>query len=195
MTNTETHVSREWTVGGYQVDPANVDHWRPWRNIQISVQLETEVRQALDECLALCAKHVGEESHDAFISRLLIEEAGVNLYGHGKQGSPVHPSKLSFQITEQPPRSGDLHFTLSLEDDLPPFSIDELPDPTFDERLEEVTGRGIRLIRELCRAKIRQVPTDRGGKYMIYEWKKPQHSLTDVGLPEKQLAASEENPS
>ena len=73
-----------------------------------------------------------------------------------------------------------------MQDDLPRLDIDSLPDPTWDEQLEEVTGRGILLIRKLCRVKIDQVelPSDIGGKHMEYQWRSPKFTLREVGFDE-----------
>lgn len=180
------HTEREWLVGGYEVPHDQEDQWRAWRDIKIARKLVKEIRAALDECLAICHELVGQDSGDGYDAKLLMHEAAVNMYGHGKRGSPINPSQISFRAEVLHPEEPFFRFVLSMHDDQPQFDINGLPDPRYDENLEEVTGRGILLIRSRCRARIAQVPHEVQGKYMVYEWQSPKYSLAEVGLAEEE---------
>ena len=179
MTDTQKVVVHEkaWSVGGIPESDHHQLEWSPWRDIQVATVLREQIAAVAEECTVLLEPIVGKlgESKQAFLVKLLFDEASVNLWGHGKKGNPTKFSEISLKVeahrlAEEVVRH---RFELSMQDDCDPFDIDNLPDPTFDERLEEVTGRGIKLILSLCLAKIRQIPLDGGGKKMVYEWHHP----------------------
>ncbi len=192
----EPHVlfERQWVVGGFEVHPdvANTENWRAWRDIHICILLEEQVRSAIEECFALTMPLTGDTSTQASSNtRVFLEEAAINLLGHGKKGVPTRPSEILFRALELNAQDPSYLFQLRMQDDLPRWDIDNLPDPTLDENLEKETGRGIHLIRWACRVKIHQVelPPDIGGKHMEYEWRSPKYTLREVGFDEDEPSA------
>ncbi len=185
--------ARRWVVGGFEetADFENQDVWRKWREIHISVRLEQEVRVAIQECFSIIEPLVGGlDTRPGFNSQLLLDEACVNLTGHGKKGLPNRPSEITFSAHELDPATASYLFRMTMEDDLPLLDLSALPDPTWDENLEEITGRGIMLIRKQCRARITQKDLpETGGKRMQYEWRHPSYSLKDVGYDEDEPSA------
>ena len=181
---------RQWIVGGFEelAEHSDETRWRKWRDIYISTRMEQEVRDAIEECFSLTKSLVGDkDTSDGFNARLLFEEAAINLCGHGKKGLPTKPSEIRFSAHELDPRNQSYVFRLSMQDDAPILDLSTLPDPRWDERLEQVTGRGILLIRKKCRARIKQIEhPETGGKFVIFKWRKPSYSLADVGFPDEE---------
>lgn len=189
----EVLVSESWTIGGYEVDPHDSNAWRKWREKFVAARLEDEVKVIFGQCQELIVPIIGDHrTPSGFKATLLLEEARVNLWGHGKDGNPSRQSEISFRVERIADGDKQHHrFLLRTQDDKPVFNIENLPDLTYDENLCQVTGRGILLIRRNCRAIIRQTSDDAGGKFIEYEWRDPEYSLSHLGLPEDPTETTE----
>lgn len=72
--------------------------------------------------------------------QLAIEEAIINAVEHGNQSDPLK------HVTVEYSAAGD-QFEISIADEGHGFKPDEVPDPSSDENLNKVTGRGLALMR------------------------------------------------
>jgi serine/threonine-protein kinase RsbW len=101
-------------------------------------------RQAIDraqsEVLA-AAEALGYPKASRFAVRLALEEAISNAFRHGHRGLPEDATvRLEYSADEREIR-------LSVEDKGPGFRPQDVPDPTLDANLEQLSGRGMVLIR------------------------------------------------
>lgn len=98
-----------------------------------------EIDRAEEAILGLLDQQ-GYPASSQFAVRLALEEALNNAFGHGHAQLPDKPVRLAYRITP-----GEL--TLTIEDQGPGFDPGSVADPTLDENLENISGRGMLLIR------------------------------------------------
>jgi serine/threonine-protein kinase RsbW len=82
---------------------------------------------------------LGYTSHSQFAIKLALEEALINAIKHGNRLDPKKKVHIEFSVTPK-------QLEVTIEDEGPGFSRDEVPDPTLQENLEKCSGRGILLI-------------------------------------------------
>lgn len=76
-----------------------------------------------------------------FAVRLALEEALTNAFRHGHRTLPCDtPVTVDLVV-------GPQEVTITVEDQGPGFSPDDVPDPTLDENLDKPAGRGLMLMR------------------------------------------------
>lgn len=101
--------------------------------------LPSEIKRVEDVLLpTLRAKGYGERV--LFSIRLALEEAIINAIKHGNKLDSTKKVKVQFDIDEE-------KTVLRVEDEGEGFSPADVPDPTLEENLEAVAGRGLALMR------------------------------------------------
>jgi serine/threonine-protein kinase RsbW len=123
---------------------------KPLRFIIPSVNVEGHhvQKRILDEV----ARH--QYSDDAaFAISLSLEEAMINAIKHGNKEDPSKKVMVEAQVTPD-------QVEIVIEDEGPGFDRSSVPDPTSDENLERLHGRGILLME----AYMTKVEFSRGGR-------------------------------
>ena len=87
----------------------------------------------------------GWPMRDVFGVRLALEEAMVNAIKHGNRMEPDKQVRIACELTAD-------EITVVIEDQGDGFKLEDVPDPTEDENLENPGGRGIMLIRSFMNA-------------------------------------------
>jgi serine/threonine-protein kinase RsbW len=77
---------------------------------------------------------------EIFGIQLAVEEAIINAVEHGNESDPLKHVTVEYSTTPG-------EFEISIADEGPGFKPDEVPDPSRDENLGKVTGRGLALMR------------------------------------------------
>jgi len=72
-----------------------------------------------------------------------VLEAVNNAIAHGNKFSPEKSVNISLKFTKD-------KFSVSVKDEGPGFSPDNVPDPTLPENIEKVSGRGVFLMMKLA---------------------------------------------
>lgn len=123
----------------------------------------------LEEGLVAAVEREGYPPAAQFALRLALDEAILNAFRHGHRELPHLPIQVSYRVESDRVR-------ITVEDQGPGFSPDEVPDPTLDENIERSSGRGLMLIR----AYMSEVEfNDRGNRLsMIYVRPRPAKSAT-----------------
>jgi serine/threonine-protein kinase RsbW len=107
------------------------------------VELVNE-RSAIDRVLnevTDAAAAMGYSKASRFAVRLSMEEAISNAFRHGHKGLPGQtPITVTYDVNEQ-------EITITVEDRGPGYRPQDVPDPTLDANLEQLSGRGMMLIR------------------------------------------------
>jgi serine/threonine-protein kinase RsbW len=99
-------------------------------------QIEAVREQIVDALRDLNYPHAS-----CFAVRLAFEEAVSNAFTHGHKGLPEDtPVRVSYSV-------GPDEVQIAVEDAGPGFDPGSIPDPTLDENLESLSGRGLLLIR------------------------------------------------
>jgi len=111
--------------GGWHVESFNSSMVRA-RVVQATI---------LSEC-----QRQGFNEDQQFAIRLALEEALVNAIKHGNQMDPAKIVRVRYRVTPE-------SLTITIEDEGPGFNPATLPDPTTDENLQQLAGRGILLMR------------------------------------------------
>jgi len=110
---------------------------------RVTVSL-TEDRARIDEIEQEIVGSIEREGYpkaSAFAVRLAFEEAVINAFKHGHKDLP-DDTEITVEYEIGPDR---VH--LVVHDQGPGFRPEEIPDPTLEENLEAVSGRGIMLIK------------------------------------------------
>ena len=96
---------------------------------------------SIEDLVVEAAQDLGYPRSACFAVRLALEESLVNAFHHGhKTLSKTAPVKVCYCVCHD-------RITLSIEDQGPGFSPQQVPDPTLDENLETPGGRGLVLMR------------------------------------------------
>jgi len=74
-----------------------------------------------------------------FAIKLALEEALINAIKHGNKEDPRKKVRIQCRVTDQ-------EAEIIIEDEGPGFDRSSVPDPTSDENLERLHGRGILLM-------------------------------------------------
>ncbi len=90
--------------------------------------------------LADSLRQAGYGETACFAVRLAVEEALANAFNHGHADAPDEPVVFSFHVNAD-------RVEIEVEDQGPGYCPDEVPDPTVDENLESLSGRGLVLMR------------------------------------------------
>lgn len=106
----------------------------------VTVSNDTDQRRDVERRFLEDVDRQGYPEISKFPLRLALEEALVNAFKHGHRDLPDHPVRVSWKVERQ-------RITLSVEDQGPGFSPEEVPDPTAPEALEKPSGRGLMLMR------------------------------------------------
>ncbi len=160
-------------IGGYSAEesasmPVHIIEER--NNMRVPVQLKKDVAVAV-QLFRGVMDAVGDPEQ-AFNRLMVAEEASMNMLLHGNCGNPELSSMAKLVIERS--RDGTRHrisYTLSLDDHAPIFDPSTVPDPTAEENLEKLTGRGLLTIKNIGHATLRQIPNPGGGKTVEYTWK------------------------
>lgn len=105
-----------------------------------------------------------------FAVRLAFEEALSNAYRHGHKHLPADThAHAGYAVTPE-------EVTLYIRDQGPGFDPGAVPDPTLDENLENISGRGLMLIR----AYMTSVTHNKSGTEVRMVYRKPP---AGTGLP------------
>lgn len=98
-----------------------------------------EVNRA-EAAVLVTLKTCGFDAADRFAIKLALEEALANAIKHGNE------SDASKSVTvEWTAAAGEVRITVT--DEGPGFTPDDVPDPTLDENLTKPSGRGVMLMR------------------------------------------------
>lgn len=120
----------------------------------------------LENALVEAAERRGYSKASRFAIRLSLEEALMNAFNHGHEGLPPEtPVTVEFRIDDD-------SVSISVEDRGPGYSPDSIPDPTLDENLEQLSGRGLVLIRAYMSSVVHNAKGNR--IEMIYRKPKPK---------------------
>ena len=92
-------------------------------------------------------------SDAAFAIRLSLEEALINAIKHGNKLDPKKKVTVQAEVTPD-------HAEIIIEDEGPGFDRSSIPDPTADENIDRLHGRGILLME----AYMTEVEFTRGGR-------------------------------
>ncbi|MFG0331682.1 MAG: ATP-binding protein [Phycisphaerales bacterium] len=92
-----------------------------------------------DEITARCLEE-GFDQAATFAIRLAFEEAVSNAFRHGAGDDPDAIVRITWEVS-------DGRVFLRVDDQGPGFDPDAVPDPTLDENLERLSGRGLLLMR------------------------------------------------
>ncbi len=87
-------------------------------------------------------RDAGWEGRDYFHVQMASEEALVNAVTHGNKESPDKQVEIEIHISAE-------EVNMRFKDEGSGFNPNSLPDPRSEERIEEVHGRGVWLIREM----------------------------------------------
>ena len=99
-----------------------------------------EIDRAQGQVLA-AAEALGYPKASRFAVRLALEEAISNAFRHGHRGLAEDETvRLEYSVGAQ-----EIH--LAVEDKGPGYRPQDVPDPTLDANLEQLSGRGMVLIR------------------------------------------------
>jgi serine/threonine-protein kinase RsbW len=82
----------------------------------------------------------GYDEDATFAIKLALEEAMTNAVRHGNRGDGTKHIHVSFRVTPEA-------VVISIRDEGPGFSPEEVPDPTTPDRIALPSGRGIMLMR------------------------------------------------
>ncbi|MCK5655911.1 MAG: ATP-binding protein [Candidatus Aureabacteria bacterium] len=85
-------------------------------------------------------KELNVDEEKKFKIRLCVEEALINAVKHGSNLRPEAKIKVDFEIDKE-------QFKISIEDEGNGFDYEHTPDPTFEEGINKLTGRGVFLIK------------------------------------------------
>ena len=97
------------------------------------------------------AQHYDEQS--TFAIRLALEEGLMNAIKHGNKLDPKKKVTVQAEVTPD-------HAEIIIEDEGPGFDRSTIPDPTADENIDRLHGRGILLME----AYMTEVEFTRGGR-------------------------------
>ncbi len=85
-------------------------------------------------------KELNVDEEKKFKIRLCVEEALVNAVKYGSNLRPEAKIKVDFEIDRE-------QFKISIEDEGDGFDYKHTPNPTFEEGLNKLSGRGVFLIK------------------------------------------------
>ncbi len=91
-------------------------------------------KRIMDE---VAAHHFNEDA--VFAIKLALEEALINAIKHGNKEDPHKKVRIQARVTDQ-------EAEIIIEDEGPGFDRSSVPDPTTEENLERLHGRGILLM-------------------------------------------------
>lgn len=118
----------------------------------------------LEETITTEAEGLGYAKSSRFAIRLALDEAITNAFKHGHQQlSRELPILVEYQVRPN-------EVLLAVEDQGPGFNPANIADPTRDENLEQISGRGVILIR----AYMASVKFNNRGNRIEMIYKKPR---------------------
>ncbi|MGC9260000.1 MAG: ATP-binding protein [Phycisphaerae bacterium] len=109
-----------------------------WLRMEIPSDLQRV--QDIEEAVLSQCQHYSYTNRDLFALKLAIDEAVANAVKHGNRGNPEKHVRIKYRVT---PHRADV----VVEDEGPGFNPASLPDPTQEDQLTSLHGRGILLMR------------------------------------------------
>lgn len=94
----------------------------------------------IEEILRVLETH-GWSEHDIFSIHIAVEEAVVNAIKHGNEYDPEKSVLVTCRLTSD-------YLRIEVTDEGGGFKLEDVPDPTDEERLEIPSGRGLMLMNE-----------------------------------------------
>lgn len=107
-----------------------------------TIPSSTDEGHAIIEQLLRALDEAGWEGSDLFHVQMAAEEAMVNAVTHGNKKNSALVVELEFKVSPA-------QVFLRVKDQGEGFCPDEVPDPTDDDHLEVVHGRGVFLIQKM----------------------------------------------
>lgn len=101
---------------------------------------DTTAGQEVQEAIIRLLESRSYSDRDVFGVRLALEEGIVNAIKHGNRMDKSKSVRINCHITSE-------RVQVTIEDEGPGFTIEDVPDPTADENLEKPCGRGIMLMK------------------------------------------------
>lgn len=83
----------------------------------------------------------GWTESDMFAIHMALEESIMNAIKHGNKCDPAKQVTVRFQLFED-------RFEVVIRDQGAGFRLEDVPDPTLEENLENTSGRGVMLIQQ-----------------------------------------------
>ncbi len=111
-------------------------HWTTDQEIPSRLDATKPIIDSVLEAMGQC----GWPQPDAFSVHLALEEALVNAIKHGNQFADDKNVHVVCSV-------GSQRIRIEVTDAGEGFNLDDVPDPTADDRLEVPSGRGIMLMR------------------------------------------------
>jgi serine/threonine-protein kinase RsbW len=131
---------------------------------RLSVLSEGSSIDAAETAIVTAAERHQYSKASIFAVRLAVHEALMNGFKHGHKGMPASlPVVLSYKVK-------DRTIEVSVEDQGPGFTPEEVPDPTLEENIERGSGRGLLLIR----AYMSRVEYNAKGNRITMVYEKPE---------------------
>jgi serine/threonine-protein kinase RsbW len=94
----------------------------------------------VQELVIADARREGFTDRAQFALRLALDEALCNAIRHGNKSDERKKVIIEYEFTPEA-------LTISIEDEGAGFSPDKVPDPTLEENLEKLGGRGVLLMK------------------------------------------------
>lgn len=139
-------------------------------HLKVPTPLHEQVVRTIAACEGMSQFVQGEQHPRNSWRKLIFEEAMMNLLIHGNRARADLQSLVKLTIEFQQQETGLMvAFTLGMNDHADTFDLDRVPDPTTDENIGRSSGRGILLMRRICKAVISQIAHE-GGKTITYTW-------------------------
>ncbi|MEM9166076.1 MAG: ATP-binding protein [Planctomycetota bacterium] len=112
----------------------------PMRDRLSVVNERTAIRSTGQRVIA-AAEQAAYSDASCFAIRLAVEEALANAFRHGHRDlDPCTPVSVEYEVERRSIR-------VSVEDQGPGFSPEDVPDPTAPENITKTSGRGLLLVR------------------------------------------------
>ncbi len=160
-------IERRWAVGPFDRARLNgqADLVEHKGNVRIPLIVSHALHEIEGEIMGLCDVHIDADGTRQFHRQMILEEALVNAALHGNDAQVEGTIEVLFRIKCIIDDTGKAlyHFDLQISDDDVPdaqgrrFAFANVPDCTAEENLEKGNGRGLLLMRDLCKAQIASV--------------------------------------
>ncbi len=132
--------------------------------IRVTLHNQRPLIDRLEETILAECEQLGYSKAARFAIRLALDEAITNGFSHGHENLPASlPIYVEYAID-------DKQAFFAVEDQGPGFDPSTVKDPTLDENLEQMSGRGVILIR----AYMASVTHNAKGNRIEMIYKRPQ---------------------
>ncbi len=116
------------------------DEWT-WE-LEKTIPSSKDVAHAQVELLINALTEAGWDGSDLFHVQMSVDEAIMNAVIHGNEESPDKQVDFVFRVSEKAAY-------VQIRDQGCGFCLEEVPDPTAEENLESIHGRGVFLIQQM----------------------------------------------